>query len=110
MCDVKTGTCDRWKLGQTRSLIALCIYKLISVDMLVPHKERPYTSTGGSVMAVACVLLFRLQMTDSLVFALPTLRLRCYLVFGHYGEVTCVALLLQFTRAVFCNPSVSIKC
>lgn len=60
MCDVKTGTCDHWRLGQTRSLIALCIYKLISVDMSVPHRpcrlpqERPPTSTGESVMTIAC--------------------------------------------------------
>lgn len=85
--------------------------------MSVPHRpcrlpqERLSTSTGGSVMTIACFFtLFLLQMTDSLVFALPTLRLRWYLVFGLYGDVACVALVLQFSRAVFCNLSVSIKC
>lgn len=46
MCDVKTGTCDCWSLGQTRSLIALCIYKLISVDVSLPH--RPCLAAEGT--------------------------------------------------------------
>lgn len=100
MCDVKTGTSDRWSLRQTRSPITLCIYKLISVDMSVPHRlcGLPRERLSPSVMAIVCFFaLFLLQMKGLSVFALPTLRIRWRLVFGLYGDVTCVASVLKFT-------------